>query len=390
MAEYDVAIIGGGASGLALAALLGHNTNLRVIVFEGGARAGRKLAASGNGQGNISNAHISAENYYGGGKALAAQIISRYGEVWKELFYGKFVCDERGRIYPAGRQASALTDCLLLQLRRCGVQLLTGVRVVEISKRGEFVIRTEGGEMFSSAYVVLCTGGKAQKQFGTDGSSYALAEAFGHSITALHPSLVQIKTDTSYIKTLRGIRADCEVRAVVKEKTVKVSRGDVIFTEYGVSGNAIFSLTPAITDKQGAGIILSFAPEFTEKEIECDVRLKKSMGYERSELLSCTLNNQIGRAVIRRCRTDNESEIAGMVKNFTLEVKGTLGFDYAQVTKGGVDMREVKENLESSLVDNLFFAGEILDVDGDCGGYNLTWAFASAACVAEGIEKRQL
>ncbi len=383
-----MAVIGGGASGLAAAVLMGRDTKLKIAVLERGERAGRKLSASGNGQGNISNAEISDVNYYGGGRQAAYSIISEYKDVWKELFFGRFVCDERGRIYPAGKQASALSDCLLLRLRRCGAHLFTGTKVSEITKRDVFYIKTESGDVFSAKYVILCTGGKAQKQFGTDGSAYKLAEAFGHGITKLYPSLVQLKTDTSCIKTLRGIRADVEARAILRGETLKTSRGDVIFTEYGLSGSAIFELTPAITDKTDVKIVLSFAPGFTESEIEEDIKLKKKEGYEKSELLACTLNNQIGRAVIRRCDTDDGREIAHMLKNFTLDVYGTLGFDYAQVTKGGVDMTGVKENLESKFVSGLFFAGEMLDVDGDCGGYNLTWAFASAAKVAAEIKGR--
>ncbi|MCD7728549.1 MAG: aminoacetone oxidase family FAD-binding enzyme [Clostridia bacterium] len=388
MVECDVAIVGGGASGLAVAAMLSEKTKLSITVVESCARAGKKLAASGNGQGNVSNAHMSADKYFGGGAKLALDILSGYGDSWKYLFYGKFTCDSQGRIYPAGKQASALTDCLLKRLKNGGVNLITGEKVVKIDGSDVFLLKLSGGEIIKSRYVVLCTGGKAQKQFGTDGSSYALAEKFGHKVTALYPSLVQLKTDTSDIKTLRGIRADCIVTAFVNNSKVADFRGDVIFTEYGVSGNAIFNISAYVADKKGVSLELDFAPDFTTEDIENDILLKKSRGYEDSELLACTLNNQIGRAVIKRSG-NNVKKIAYTVKHFALLVTGSLGFDYAQVTKGGIDISGVKDNLESRYKDNLFFAGEILDVDGACGGYNLTWAFASAAKVAAEIEKRQ-
>ena len=230
-------------------------------------------------------------------------------------------------------------------------------------------------------------GGKAQKQFGTDGSSYALAEAFGHKLTPLYPSLVQLKTDTTYIKTLRGIRADCKLTAVVDGREVTSCRGDVIFTEYGISGNAVFSVSPAFAGKTGEAVI-EFAPDIPYEALKADVREKRDRGYADSELLALTLNNQIGRAVIRRAASTTPEDIAAMAKHFTLKVTGTLGFDYAQVTHGGIDMRDVSDELESRLCKNLFFAGEVLDVDGDCGGYNLTWAFASADRVAHAIEGR--
>lgn len=385
----DVAIIGGGASGLAAAALLCRTTKLDIALIEGGGRLGKKLAASGNGQGNISNAHISQQNYHGSGAARAYDIISCFGKVYERLFYGRFTCDERGRIYPAGRQASALSDCLIAEVRRGGVNVLTGARVVSLEKGGQFVLRLSDGSSLTARYVVMCVGGKAQKQFGTDGSSYALARAFGHRITPLFPSLVQLKTDVAHIKTLRGIRADCNVRAVAEDGGEMSARGDVIFTDYGVSGNAVFSVSPVFAGSRGK-ICIGFAPGISEEELAADIRLKQSLGYERSEVLALTLNNQIGRAIVRRAGSGDAAVIAHTAKNFTLEVNGTLGFDYAQVTRGGVDMSDVNDDLESALCPGLFFAGEVLDVDGDCGGYNLTWAFASAARVAEAIAGRQI
>ena len=385
----DVAIIGGGASGLAAAALLCRTTKLDIALIEGGGRLGKKLAASGNGQGNISNAHISAQNYHGSGAARAYDIISCFGKVYERLFYGRFTCDERGRIYPAGRQASALSDCLIAEVRRGGVNVLTDARVVSLEKGGQFVLRLSDGSSLTARYVVMCVGGKAQKQFGTDGSSYALARAFGHRITPLFPSLVQLKTDVAHIKTLRGIRADCNVRAVAEDGGEMSARGDVIFTDYGVSGNAVFSVSPVFAGSRGK-ICIGFAPGISEEELAADIRLKQSLGYERSEVLALTLNNQIGRAIVRRAGSGDAAVIAHTAKNFTLEVNGTLGFDYAQVTRGGVDMSDVNDDLESALCPGLFFAGEVLDVDGDCGGYNLTWAFASAARVAEAIAGRQI
>ena len=385
----DVAIIGGGASGLAAAALLCRTTKLDIALIEGGGRLGKKLAASGNGQGNISNAHISAQNYHGSGAARAYDIISCFGKVYERLFYGRFTCDERGRIYPAGRQASALSDCLIAEVRRGGVNVFTGARVVSLEKGGQFVLRLSDGSSLTARYVVMCVGGKAQKQFGTDGSSYALARAFGHRITPLFPSLVQLKTDVAHIKTLRGIRADCNVRAVAEDGGEMSARGDVIFTDYGVSGNAVFSVSPVFAGSRGK-ICIGFAPGISEEELAADIRLKQSLGYERSEVLALTLNNQIGRAIVRRAGSGDAAVIAHTAKNFTLEVNGTLGFDYAQVTRGGVDMSDVNDDLESALCPGLFFAGEVLDVDGDCGGYNLTWAFASAARVAEAIAGRQI
>ena len=398
---FDAAIVGGGASGLAAAAFLSRITHVRrekfnICVIDGNVRLGKKLSATGNGQGNVGNTCMSPKNYHGSGPQeyegssvkRAYDIISRRQRVHESLFCGIFSADERGRIYPAGRQASALTDCLIRELAENKVATFTGVKVTAIKKDGLFRLTLSDGKSISAKYVLLCVGGKAQKQFGTDGSSYALAEAFGHKITPLYPSLVQLKTDTTYIKTLRGIRADCKLTAVTDGKEAATARGDVIFTEYGISGNAVFSVSSAFAGKTGE-VVIEFAPDIDFETLKTDVCGRKTRGYAESELLALTLNNQIGRAVIRRAASGRPEDIAAAAKHFTLNVTGTLGFDYAQVTHGGVDMRSVTDELESKLCKNLFFAGEVLDIDGDCGGYNLTWAFASARHVALAIGSRE-
>ena len=245
-----------------------------------------------------------------------------------------------------------------------------------------------GGNQAHAKFVVLCTGGKAQKQFKTDGSAYNLATALGHTVTPLFPSLVQIKTDTKYIKTLKGIRADCVVSAYCGGEKLTESRGDVIFTDYGVSGNAVFSVSSYIADKPDAQLSIEFLPDFSVKEIQIVIECRLKSGCDSAELLSGSLHNQIGRAIIKRAGNADVARIVNLLKNFTLPITGTLGFDYAQVTKGGINMSEISDGLESKIVDNLFFAGEILDVDGDCGGYNLQWAFTSGIRAADSILER--
>ena len=386
---YDVIIIGGGASGLACAARLNKSgKNLKVCLIDAGDRLGKKLAATGNGQGNISNLDMTAEHYHGGNTALVEKIACADPYDGARLFGCLFSADERGRIYPAGKQASALVDDLLNSVNTPLTSISTGVKVEKIDKTANGFEVSLNGDKIKAKYVVLCVGGKAQKQFKTDGSGYALATSFGHTVTKLYPSLVQLKTETTHIKTLKGIRADCNVSAFCGGKLLKTVRGDVIFTDYGVSGNAVFFVSSYIADKQGATLSLEFLPDFGAEKIARSVSARKSAGWEKRELLSGTLHNQIGRAIIKRAGSDDTSAITATLKNFTLPVLGTLGFDYAQVTKGGISMSEVSDELESKLVKNLFFAGEILDVDGDCGGYNLQWAFTSGAAVADAILKR--
>ncbi len=383
MIKYDVAIVGGGASGLTCAlALKRLKRQAKVCVIDACDRLGKKLAATGNGQGNVSNINLTAGNYHGGGSELAYSIIGGDYNLPASLFNCILTCDDEGRIYPSGRQASALSDSLIRELNSLGAVLITSTRVTQVKKGFELSL-SDGGRICADRVVLAC-GGKAQKQFGTDGSSYALAESLGHSITPLYPSLVQLKTDTTYTKTLKGIRAECVLSAEWKGRIIKQSRGDVIFTDYGISGNAVFLLSSAVADKTDVTVHAEFLPGVGAEQIVRDIKLKQKLGYPQSELLSGTLHNQLGRAIIKRTRGGAE-DIAKAVKDFTLPVKGTLGFDYAQVTRGGIDCSLTDENLESKVCKDLYFTGEYLDVDGDCGGYNLLWAFASGVHVANRI-----
>lgn len=385
--KYDVLIIGGGASGLACAArLINSEKKLNICIVEAGDRIGRKLATTGNGQGNVSNLDLNAEHFHGGNNKLVSRIACTDPfYACNFLFDCLFTADEKGRIYPSGRQASALCDGFIRRLKdKC--EILLSTKVTDIDE--EFNVKLSSNTTISAEYIVLCVGGKAQKQFKTDGSSYRLVEKFGHTLTLLYPSLVQLKTQTQYIKTLKGIRADCAVTLYAGNKKLGKTRGDVVFTDYGVSGNAVFALSPLISGREVAELSLEFLPEISSEKIIKNLRERKLSGCPDSELLSGTLHNQIGRAIIARAASDDEKTIVHTLKNFILPVTGTLGFDYAQVTKGGINMSGISDELESKFKPNLFFAGEVLDVDGDCGGYNLHWAFTSGMHVADAILKR--
>lgn len=399
MERKNLAIIGGGAAGLMLANSLKNQDG--VVLIERGERLGRKLSATGNGQGNLTNLGVLDAEYFSVSKTFSSHIqqaITAYDHQSMIDFFRALgvlcIADERGRVYPSGRQASALTDALRFALAKKGTDVRLETQVTKLEKKGDGFVLTlatkSGEEKLYADKVVLCAGGKAAKNFGTDGNAYALAQVFGHTVTKLYPSLVQLKTDTDHIKTLKGIRVnDGIITAKTLTRTLSV-QGDIIFTDYGVSGDAVFRLSAFIADEidnGGCTLSLDFLPQYTKEEIYALLQTKRKAFPDMAvgELLFGIVNNQVGRAVMRRSANDLK-RAAELVKAFPLSVKGSLGFDYAQVTKGGIPLHEITENLESRLQKGLYFAGEILDVDGQCGGFNLQWTYASAKTVAKALE----
>ncbi len=400
MEKIRIAIIGGGASGLVLANLLGGEQG--VTLFERGERLGRKLSATGNGQGNLTNLGVDEESYFsvqeneGARKSLQQQLACFGAPSFMEFFEELGVpCipDARGRVYPASRQASALTDALRFALETTAVQVQLSTKITELQRaNGGFVLtcckEDRTWQVFAQK-VVLCVGGKAAKNFGTDGSGYALATGLGHTLTPLYPSLVQIKTQTEYIKSLKGSKINGTLRAELPTGEVSVT-GDILFTEYGVSGDAVFRLSAFIVGKiaQGCRLHIDFLPEYTREDILALLQTKRKRfpTLAQQELLFGVVNNQVGRAIFRRAQGELE-RVAALVKDFSLPVTGSLGFEYAQVTKGGIPLQELDEELQSKLAKGLYFTGEVLDVDGQCGGFNLQWAYTSACVVARSLLK---
>ncbi|MBQ8342996.1 MAG: aminoacetone oxidase family FAD-binding enzyme [Clostridia bacterium] len=408
MEKIEIAVIGGGASGLMLTSALADYNEIagtplpKIVIFERGERVGKKLSSTGNGQGNVTNRDALTKEYFSSERTAEGKIsaiLRAHDDKDFAAFWSRrgvlLIHDERGRAYPAGRQASALTDALRFYAAEKGVQLRTSTRVTDIERTSDgFLLAYEtAGETHTcrAERVVLCVGGKAAKNFGTDGTSYALAQKMGHTVTPLYPSLVQLKTDTTHIKTLKGIRVTGGTLTAKTPSGEHAERGDIIFTDYGVSGDAVFRISAFIARELAEGkttLSIDFLPEYTEEELVAAMTEKRGAytALDNGELLFGIVNNQIGRAILRRAAGDIR-KAAALVKDFPLAVTGSLGFDYAQVTKGGVPLSETDEHLESKFAKGLYFTGEVLDVDGQCGGFNLQWAYSSACTVAAALVK---
>ncbi len=402
MRKFQVAIVGGGASGMLCALLLADAGITDVAIFERNDRLGRKLSVTGNGQGNISNMQMSADFYFSDNKSRVKKVLDFFGKEqllgYLEKLGGLFFADKEGRIYPASRQASSVTDILRFAIEKRGLAVFLNSYVRNICKDKMLFQIDCGKDIFCADYLVLCSGGCAAPYLGTDGNGYAIARSFGHTISEVSPSLVQLKTEQLPIRGLKGVRTECLLRLLRKGNEFFNIYGDIIFTDYGISGNAVFRASSYV--QHGDIVSIDFLPSFKEEALSKMLKSKIEMYAEHpsEDLLRCVINSAIGKSVLRYCGIglndlvkNIRSELPTIVKalkNFRLKITGTMGFENAQVTKGGVLLSELNDTLMSSIEDNLFFAGELVNVDGVCGGYNLQWAFSSGAIVADGITRR--
>ncbi len=397
--EHSVVIIGGGASGIFCAFQLAVQGVQDILILERNERVGRKLSATGNGQGNISNENMSVKHFFSSDLKTVESVLARFGKndllVCLRRLGGLFSSDSSGRIYPTSKQATSVTDLLRFALHREGVTLHTGEYVRFAKKENHrFVVQTDKAT-YHSRCLVLATGGKAAPHFGSDGNGYILAKNFGHTITELRPSLVQIKTLPEEIKGLKGIRVEGRVSLLRRGKCVVAVTGDILFTDFGLSGDAIFRLSAFL--QEGDYLSIDFLPAFSMEEIANAMHAKQRLDPDinAEDLFRGIINSSIGKCMAKYCANKQKNPkvvsiecLAYAIKNYSITIRGTLGFVSAQVTKGGVPLFEVDNNLMSKSVDRLFMIGELLDVDGECGGYNLQWAFSSGAVVAKAIAGR--
>ncbi len=407
MQIYDTIIVGGGAAGLTAAVLLARH-NLSVLLLEKQQRVGKKLLATGNGTCNITNANATPDRYHGG-KYLAEAVIRRFSPLDTVAFFNSIgvSCVKRpdGKYYPRAEQAAAVLDQLRAEMDVCGVAEQCDAAVLSIKKANDgFVVCTENGK-FNAKTVLVCTGGAAAPQLGGSVDGYALLTAFGHTKTPLFPSIVQLKTDITFIKAMKGLRVDGTV-TIATDKETRSETGEILFTEYGLSGPAVMQVSRVAGNwerqKKGAcTVTLDLFPDMNEGQLITLLSRRRGLhGRTLENFFTGFLNKRIGQTVIRAAGlaltapveslTDtNIAALATLLKGWTFSVFGTKGFNGAQVTAGGITANEFRDDtMESCYQKGIFAAGEVLDVDGDCGGFNLQFAFASAAVAAGGILRR--
>ena len=390
-----VLVIGGGAAGM-MAALTAAENGHAVTLLERQGRVGRKLMATGNGRCNLTNHHVSPAHYHGETPDFCRHALAAF-DVGSTLLYFAGLgllttAEDSGRVYPFSNMAGSVLDVLRFALENSGIDLRTGCMVTGIKKKGNtFLVRTESGEEFTADRVILAAGGAAGGKVGGVMDGYQLAKGLGHHRTALYPSLVQIKTDPTYPRALKGVKAEAAVTIRRGGEVLAQNRGEVLFTEYGVSGPVIFDISrTAATGGDGLTVTLDLFPDWAPREVLDWLRQRRQSAGDREAgtLLTGALHSRLGQMVCKAAGFTNQRaaglsdgdlrRIAAQVKGFTLPITGVCGFDQAQVTAGGLRCGEFDPHtMESRLVPGFYACGEVLDIDGDCGGYNLQWAWSS-------------
>lgn len=389
-----VGIVGGGASGMAAALAAAHNPNEQVHLFERQARVGRKLLATGNGRCNLTNLNATKNAYHGIDPDFV-QYALEYMNPEKTLQWfrslGLFtVAEESGRVYPYSDQANSVVDVLRLKLEQPNITLHTGFEVQKIrNDENGFTVESADERVFCDKLIVAC-GGLAGTKLGGSMSGYKLLAKLGHKSTRLRPALVQLKSDWNGVVSLKGVRTNCRVQILKDGALFSQSTGELQFTDYGLSGPVIFEVSRDACYGAGSwSAQFDFLPDVTDSELESELKCRTQRNLPIDELLTGILHNRLGRVLTKVAGIKNRvfsSElddgdlvaVCTVVKSFRITLTEPMGMDNAQVTAGGVLTDDFDPaTMESKLVPGLYACGEVLDIDGDCGGYNLQWAWSS-------------
>ena len=392
---------------MAAALAAAENPNVQVILLERQTRVGRKLQATGNGRCNLSNLNAQSGGYHGQEAEFVKPALETMSPektlAWFATLGLVTVAEPSGKVYPYSDQANSVVDVLRLALCRENITLQTGVEVQKIRKESDgFRVESTEETYFFDKLIVAC-GGLAGTKLGGTMSGYKLLAKMGHRSTKLRPALVQLKSSWHGCVALKGVRANCHVQILRDGELFAWSSGELQFTEHGLSGPVIFEISRDVC--AGAGrwtALLDFLPQWSREDLLLALQKRRSMNLTTDDLLTGILHNRLGRVIakfadIRPCvpvaeLTDSQLEaVCDGVKTFECELTEPLGMDAAQVTAGGVLTGDFDPmTMESKLVPGLYACGEVLDIDGDCGGYNLQWAWSSGYCAGNHAGKENL
>jgi predicted Rossmann fold flavoprotein len=398
--KKQVLIVGGGAAGM-MAAISAQRSGAAVTLLERNSRVGKKILATGNGRCNFTNINTDAESYHGRNPQFVYSALSAFGVQQTLNFFEELgiasKAEDLGKVFPMSDQAASVLDILRYELKELGVQIICDAFVQEIKKeQAQFKVKLANGISLQGDSVVLATGGKAYPASGSDGNGFALAEKLGHAVVPIFPALVQLKLEGKCFPQIQGVKFVGTAELFQQQKTVAKDRGDILFANYGVSGPPILQIS------RKAGALLQAQEEVVLKLTLIDtlskedltkllmMRWKNRPAKTVEFSLVGLINKRLIPVVLReagirdlRCPAGNltveeREKIANILTDWRFKVRGTKGWSSAQVTAGGVATAEIKQQtMASKIVPGLYFAGEIIDIVGQCGGFNLQWAWSS-------------
>ena len=389
-----IIIIGGGAAGMAAALAAAENPDAKIILLERQARVGRKLGATGNGRCNLSNLHALEGGYHGDDPAFARYALEKFGPAETLAWFrglGLFtVAEPSGRVYPYSDQANSVVDVLRFALDKQNISLVTGAEVTKVKKNADgFRVDCENGSYTGDKLIVAC-GGLAGTKLGGSMAGYKLLRSLGHKATKLRPALVQIRSSWSGAASLKGVRSNCHAQIVHDGTVTAESTGELQWTEYGLSGPVIFEISRDVCQGGGEWLCrLDLLPDYPSDELMEELTRRRGGSLTAEDLLTGILHNRLGRVLTQTVGIKAQRSVASLedwelekvvsaVKEFEVALTEPMGMDSAQVTAGGICTADFDEKtMESRLVPGLYACGEVLDIDGDCGGYNLQWAWSS-------------
>lgn len=405
----NIAIIGGGVSGM-IAAIAAAEHGAEVSLYEHMPRLGRKLLVTGSGKCNISNADMDISHFHSDDEKMVASVLERFPAKDTLAFLGKlglYTKDRNGYLYPYSEQASAAVDILRFAVRDSNIEVHIEADVRKVEKvgagndrnlEGKFIVST-ADRSCSYDRVIICTGSCASRNTGSDGSGYELAKSLGHRIVKPLPALTSLTCEEDFYPSVAGIRTKAGISIFAKDKLLGSEAGELQLTKTGISGIPVFNLShlaiKSLDQKEPVSAFIDFLPDISEDDLTDFMtrRVADLSARCAEELFIGLLAKMLGVCICKRCSIDLKTKCGDLtqkniyalcrtLKHFETVVKGYGDFDSCQVVQGGISLSEVKDTLESRIVSGLFFAGEILNVHGDCGGYNLQWAASSGLLAA--------
>lgn len=397
-----ILIVGGGASGLA-AALTAAQQGAKVTVLERLPRVGKKILETGNGRCNLGHTGCDISKYHGT-VPQAKGILQRFDT---QAFFASMGIltrtDAEGRMYPAANAAASVLDALRLTCARYGVEEICDTKLTDLKQKGDAWVALCGDKSYTADAVILAAGGSAAPNCGTDGNLLPMLQAMGHTVIRPLPALCPIPTDPALVRSLKGMRVQASASLLLQDTVCKTEVGEVQFTESALSGICIFNLSRlAATHGKRARIALDLLPHHSMEEADALLQQWITLHAEddAESLLIGLLPKRVSGVCIKQAMGKNQGTVKSifpdavarksllkLLKCWIFPVTGTATFAQAQVTAGGISGQSVNGKLESRVAKNLYFCGELLDIDGDCGGYNLDWAWASGCCAGKAAAK---